>query len=49
MAQEKSECDVLVIGAGLAGLSAADEITQLDNMLNVIVLEAKGKRIFTIN
>ena len=38
------ECDVLIIGAGPAGLSAAIRLKQLDTELNVIVLE-KGSAV----
>lgn len=38
------ECDVLIAGAGPAGLSAAIRLMQLDSSLNVIVLE-KGSEV----
>ena len=40
---ESFECDVVVIGAGLSGLSAAYYLTKKDRSLRVVVLEAKGK------
>ncbi|OWF48732.1 probable flavin-containing monoamine oxidase A [Mizuhopecten yessoensis] len=36
-------CDVVVVGAGLSGLTAANALLEKDSTLNVIVLEAKGR------
>jgi electron-transferring-flavoprotein dehydrogenase len=41
---EAMECDVLVVGAGVAGLSAAIRLKQLDAGLNVMVVE-KGSEV----
>jgi electron-transferring-flavoprotein dehydrogenase len=41
---ETMECDVLIVGAGPAGLSAAIRLKQLDDALNVIVVE-KGSEV----
>ena len=35
--------DVIIVGAGLAGLMAAYNITKADRGVNVLVLEAKGR------
>ncbi|KAK3750727.1 hypothetical protein RRG08_022208 [Elysia crispata] len=40
---ESFECDVVVIGAGLSGLSAAYYLTKKDRSLRVVVLEAKDR------
>ncbi|KAK7507774.1 hypothetical protein BaRGS_00000739 [Batillaria attramentaria] len=40
---ESYECDVVVIGAGLSGLSCALYLTEIDRGLRVIVLEAKDR------
>ncbi len=42
--REMMECDVVIVGAGPAGLSAAIRLKQLDGNLNVIVLE-KGSEV----
>lgn len=44
MAARKSEndLDVVIIGAGIAGLSAAYQLWKRDPNLNVAVVEAKG-------
>ena len=40
---ESYECDVVVIGGGLSGLSCALYLAEIDKGLRVLVLEAKGK------
>ena len=37
---EPTTADITVIGAGFAGLSAARRLTQIDNSLNIVVLDA---------
>ena len=39
---EESFMDVIIIGAGVSGLSAAYQIFKTDSNLTVAVLEAKG-------
>lgn len=41
---ETYDCDVVVIGAGLSGLSCALYLTEKDRGLKLMVLEAKGDR-----
>jgi len=41
--KEKEILDVLVLGAGLSGLTAAYEILKADPSTHIKVLEAKGK------
>lgn len=41
MCAEES-CDIVVVGAGLSGLSAARDLKRRNKQLNVLVLEAKG-------
>lgn len=41
MCAEES-CDIVVVGAGLSGLSAARDLQRRNKQLNVLVLEAKG-------
>ncbi|KAL4593478.1 putative flavin-containing monoamine oxidase A [Arapaima gigas] len=36
-------CDVVVVGAGLSGLSAARLLLQKNSSLKVLVLEGKGR------
>lgn len=38
--QERIDCDVAIVGAGFAGLSAARRLLQLDPGLRVVILEA---------
>lgn len=40
------ETDVIVVGAGISGLTAAKFLLSKDPNLNVLVLEAKGKYLF---
>lgn len=44
---EDSVCDVVVVGAGLSGLSAARYLKQRNSQLSIKVLEAKGA--FTVH
>lgn len=34
--------DVIIVGAGLSGLTAAYELLQYDRSLKILILEAKG-------
>ena len=43
MTDSKMEADVVVIGAGLSGLAAADSLKTHDPSLQVIVLEASDR------
>lgn len=44
--QEIPGFDVVVIGCGLSGLTAAYEMLKIDPTIKVCLLEAKGKPIF---
>lgn len=41
--REQMQCDVLIIGAGPAGLAAAIRLKQLNNQLNIVVLEKAAR------
>ncbi|XP_066507699.1 probable flavin-containing monoamine oxidase A [Hoplias malabaricus] len=43
MCEEKDECDVVVVGAGLSGLTAAHALRKKNQQLEVLVVEAKGR------
>ena len=42
-AEEMSEVDVIVIGAGISGLCAAHKILKTRWQCKIVVLEAKGE------
>lgn len=39
---EQESCDIVIVGAGLSGLSAARDLQKRNKQLKVLVLEAKG-------
>ena len=43
MATANQEVDVVIVGGGISGLSAAYKICQADPTISLCVLEAKGK------
>ena len=40
---ENEEVDVVIIGAGAAGLMSAHRLQQHDSSIRLVILEAKGK------
>jgi flavin-dependent dehydrogenase len=42
---EEDEVDVVIVGAGVAGLSAGYQLRKKDPSIRVLVLEAKGWQI----
>jgi len=40
--EDDLECDVVIVGAGLTGLTVANEITSRNTGLTVLVLESFG-------
>lgn len=45
---EEKEIDVLVIGCGLSGMTAAYEILKIDPSIKLCLLEAKGRMIASL-
>ncbi len=45
MAAEGEILDVVIVGAGLSGLTAAHEILKIAPMTSIVVVEAKSKSI----
>ena len=41
--EEVEEVDIVIIGAGAAGLTSAYKLQQFDPSIKLVILEAKGK------